>query len=262
MGDGKSEYADIQNEYLDHMIKLAFDLDDLDKTRQLLEETGENSSGPDEETIQRIWQNAQAKMDRYEKAEKRRERLTAFRRNMPQVMKTAACLLLALFLSVPVVLAASPEFRSRVIRLLASFDRENEVAHFEFTEDPETSFTVPGDWTGEYFISDIPEGMVMVRCDPHMPSVEYRGTAGSSERSFVFEELAEGGKTVDVSNAEIRSADVNGSPAAVAEGVSGDGVSTVCVAWSNGEKMFGLTCRGIPAEEALTIAGSVRKIIR
>ena len=263
MGDGKREYADIQNEYLDHMIRLAFDLDDLDKTRQILKDTGYDFSEPDEETLQRIWQSAQAKMDRYEAAKNRRERRKSFRRGISQALRIAACLLLALSLSVPVVLAVSPDFRSRVIKLLASFDRENEVAHFEFSEKPEESFAVPGDWTGGYYISGIPEGMTMVRCDPHIPEAEYRDN-GDSGRRFVFSELAEGGiSETGLSGTTVRHTEINGLSAVTAEGTAGSGDSgTVTVFWSNGEKMFSLACRGIPAEEALKIAGSVQKIIR
>lgn len=263
MGDHTKEYRDIQNEYLDHMIRLAFDLDDLDKTRQILKETGYDFSEPDEETLQRIWQSAQEKMDRYEAAKNRRERRKAFRRGISQAMRIAACLLLALSLSVPVVLAVSPDFRSRVIKLLASFDRENEVVHFEFSEKPEESFAVPGDWTGEYFISGIPEGMTMVRCDPRVPSVEYRDN-GDSGRSFVFSELAEGGiSETALSGTDVRHTEINGFPAVITEGTAdSEDSGTVTVTWSNGEKMFSLACRGIPAEETLKIAGSVLKIIR
>ena len=59
-----NEYSKIEEEYLDHLIKLAFDLDDLEKEQQILEEAENSDSGPDEETLRRIWQAAQEKMDR------------------------------------------------------------------------------------------------------------------------------------------------------------------------------------------------------
>lgn len=64
MGDGKQIYLNIEEEYLDHLIKLAFDLDDLEKEHQILEEAKRNDSGPDEETMRRIWQAAMEKLDR------------------------------------------------------------------------------------------------------------------------------------------------------------------------------------------------------
>ena len=64
LGDGRNDYSRIEEEYLDHLIKLAFDLDDLEKEQQILEEAENSDSGPDEETLRRIWQAAQEKMDR------------------------------------------------------------------------------------------------------------------------------------------------------------------------------------------------------
>ncbi len=65
MGDERHDYSKIEEEYLDHLIKLAFDLDDLEKEQQILEEAGRNPSVPDEETLRRIWRTVQEKMDRH-----------------------------------------------------------------------------------------------------------------------------------------------------------------------------------------------------
>ncbi len=64
MGDEKHIYSKIEEEYLDHLIKLAFDLDDLEKEQQIREEAAQEDSGPDEETFRRIWQSAMEKLDR------------------------------------------------------------------------------------------------------------------------------------------------------------------------------------------------------
>lgn len=64
MGEEREIYSRIEEEYLDHLIKLAFDLDDLEKEQQILEEAKRNDSGPDEETMRRTWQAAMEKLDR------------------------------------------------------------------------------------------------------------------------------------------------------------------------------------------------------
>ena len=64
MGEEREIYSRIEEEYLDHLIKLAFDLDDLEKEQQILEEAKQNDSGPDEETMRRTWQAAMEKLDR------------------------------------------------------------------------------------------------------------------------------------------------------------------------------------------------------
>ena len=72
------EYPDIEEEYLDLLIKLAYDMDDLDKEQQIREEAEEASAGPDEQTIAQTWQTAREKIDRFEKEEKQRARRAAF----------------------------------------------------------------------------------------------------------------------------------------------------------------------------------------
>ena len=81
----------------------------------------------------------------------------------------------------------------------------------------------------------------MVRCDPLIPSVEYRDN-GDSGRSFVFSELAEGGiSEANLSGTTVRHTEINGFPAVTAEGTADSGDSgTVTVFWSNVEKMFSL----------------------
>ena len=260
MDEKIKEFPDIEEEYLDLLIKLAYDMDDLDKEQQIREEAEEASAGPDEQTIAQTWQTAREKIDRFEKEEKQRARRAAFRRTAPQVLKIAACLLLVMFLSVPVVLATSAEFRSRVINLLYSIDHENQVAHFEFTEDPGASFTVPAGWTGDYFLSYIPEGMELTEQSELFASVNYRDTSG---RGFAFSENDDGvSMATGTEGQTVRPVDINGSEGVLIEGYMPDGKErTVTLVWSREEKWFELSCHGLEADEALKMARSVRKII-
>ena len=255
------EYSDLEEEYLDLLIKLAYDMDDLDKQQQILEEAGNISAGPDEQTIAQTWETARAKMERFETEEKRRERVIAFRRTAPQVLKIAACLLLVLCLSVPVVLATSSEFRSRVINLLYSIDHENQVAHFEFTEDPDASFTVPAGWTGDYFMSYIPEGMELTRQSELFATVNY---TDANNRSLGFSEKDEN-ITMDAGteNQKDNPVDVNGSQGYLIEGTTPDGnIHTVTVVWFRDDRWFELSSSNMETEEVLQVARNVRKIIR
>ena len=255
------EYSDLEEEYLDLLIKLAYDMDDLDKQQQILEEAGNISAGPDEQTIAQTWETARAKMERFETEEKRRERVIAFRRTAPQVLKIAACLLLVLCLSVPVVLATSSEFRSRVINLLYSIDHENQVAHFEFTEDPDASFTVPAGWTGDYFMSYIPEGMELTRQSELFATVNY---ADADNRSMGFSEKDEN-ITMDAGteNQRGKPVNINGCEGYLIEGPTPDGTAyMVTVVWFRDDKWFELSCSDMETEEVLKVARNVRKIIK
>ena len=64
MDEEINSFSKIEEEYLDHLIKLAFDLDDLEKERQIRQEAEGSPSAPDEETLRRIWRTVEEKMDR------------------------------------------------------------------------------------------------------------------------------------------------------------------------------------------------------
>ena len=56
-------YTDLDDEYLDLLIKLAFDLDDLEKSQQIMDGTEENAVSVDEKKIELVWQSAQEKAE-------------------------------------------------------------------------------------------------------------------------------------------------------------------------------------------------------
>ena len=259
-------YTDLDEEYLDYLIKLAFDLDDLEKYQQIMEESEDSSVSVDEKTIELVWQSAQEKAELLRQEKQREHRRNVRKRLIPQALKVVACLLLVFCISAPVVIATSAEIRSKVIQLLVNIDRENNVAHFDFVENPDEAFAVPEGWTGEYFISYIPEKMEVVRILEQIPLIEYRDVseAATVYRGFSFSEWKEG-SGIGAGTEDLKSyiADVNGIPATVLEGYSSDGkFSIIEVTWANDERMFDITCNDMTVDEALAIAGSVRKIIR
>jgi len=259
-------YTDLDEEYLDYLIKLAFDLDDLEKYQQIMEESEDPSVSVDEKTIELVWQSAQEKARRMKQEKQREHRRNVRKRVIPQVLKVAACLLLVFCISAPVVIATSAEIRSKVIQLLVNIDRENNVAHFDFVENPDEAFAVPEGWTGDYFISFIPDNMEVVRLSQYTPLIQYQDLSETASiyRGFSFTEHQEGdGIAAGTENATSRIVFVNGAPATVIEGYSrGNEYYVVGVTWANDERMFDVTCYDMTVDEALAIAGSVRKIIR
>ena len=262
MREVKTEKNILEEEYLDCLIKLAYDMDDMDKEQQIMAEAEDDELAPDEFTVRRTWQMAQEKMNRLEQEEKKKKRISAVRRAVPQVMKIAACLLLAVCIGVPVVIASSAEIRSRVIRMLLNIDPESNVAYFDFAEDPEQGFAVPADWLGQYFISSVPAGMEMVSCNPDAVTVEFADPEGENgvKRGFEFAELSEAeGSVAGTKGASMKAVDINGREGSLFEYPER---GSVAVMWQNDEKMFTLNCWNMTADEALAVARSVRKIIQ
>ena len=256
---------DIEERYLDQLIKLAFDLDDLQKAQQIIMMANRETDLPDEETISRIWQLAQDELNRLEKdtlSEKRRKRIKQF---VPQFMKIAACILIIFSLAVPVVIASSAEFRSKVIEMLINIDHDNNVAYFDFIENGDASFAVPEGWIGDYYISYIPEGMEVCRYSAENLYIEYADTSEttSSSRGFSFMECNEGdGVAAKTDDAIFSIIDVNGYTACMIEHESTDEANYVGLTWSNEEKMFDLSCYDMDVNEVMAIARSVRKVIK
>ncbi len=266
MSEEIKEYPDLEEEYLDNLIKLAFDLDDLEKEQEIEEETGKEGPVPDELRVRRTWQDAQEKIGHFEKQEKHLKRMAGLRRAAPQALKIAACFMAVILIGVPVVLASSAEIRSKVIQMLVNIDRENEVVSFNFVENPDAAFNVPAEWTGDYFLSAIPEGMEMTWYSTEPPTIEYndKSESASSHRGFGFGELQEIGSSIaGLEGGTIEYVDINGAMACVIEGEGYNGqYHTVDITWTNEERMFTLTCHDMTKEEAIELAGSVRKIIQ
>lgn len=266
MENGAQDFVDLDEEYLELLIKLAFDLDDLEKAQQIMEDTDAGSVSPSEKSIELIWKSAQEKVERLKQAKKREQRRNTSRRIIPQVLKFAACILIVFSLGAPVVLATSAEVRSKVIQLLVNIDRNNNVVYYDFVENTGMAFTVPEEWAGEYFISYIPEGMEIVRELDQIPLIEYQDMSDTASvyRGFSFSEWREDSSIgAGLEGAEHRFVDLNGTTASIVEGYSSDGAFyTVGVTWANDERIFDVTCNDMTVDEALAIARSVRKIIR
>ena len=266
MSEEIKEYQDLEDQYMDHLIQAAFDLDDLEKAQKIREDADKEIPALDELRVRRTWQAAQEKIGHFEKQEKHLKRVAEFKRFAPQMLKIAACFMLVILIGVPVVLASSAEIRSKVIQMLVNIDRENEEVNFNYVENPDAAFAVPAEWTGEYFVSAVPEGMEMTWCDPYFPAIQYndKSESVSEYRGFGFTEGGEGTEIgAGLEKMDISYADVNGANACIMEGKSSkDDFSVVSITWNNDEKMFDLTCHDMTKEEALAMARSVRKIIQ
>lgn len=265
MENEAKDFKDLDEEYLELLIKLAFDLDDLEKAQQTMEDADTGSVTPSEESIKLIWKNAQEKAERLKQEKKREQRRIASRRIIPQVLKFAACILLVFSLGAPVVIATSAEIRSKVIQMLVNIDRKDNVAYYDFVENSDRAFAVPEGWTGQYFISHIPEGMEVIRTLDQIPLIEYQDVSETATvyRGFSFSEWQEGsGLGAGTEDMKSYVADVNGIQATVLDGYSSDcKFSIIEVTWANDERMFDVTCNDMTVDEALAIARSVRKII-
>lgn len=249
----------IQEQYLDMMIRLSFDLEDDEAVQQILSDSSPELPPQAQALAAQAWRKAQRKMKAHEKAVRHKQHTETLKWMFPRTLQAVACLLLILFIATPVALASSSDLRARVMQLLIGIDQNQGVTNFHFVEKQDESLIIPDEWTGEYFPSIIPDGMTLSRCSELIHLIEYRDEAGRLVGFSEYDEFTS--LSAGIENATIYDADVHGSLAHVIEGDSVDGCSHhVTVVWANDSKWFSVGTIGFDAEETLEIARSVKKI--
>jgi len=253
--------TEYQEQHLDMMIKLAFDLDDAEEIQRILDEEEPKLAPEDQSFADGILASALMKAENQNKRHKRQRYANRARRAIPRMIEIAACLVLITALATPIALAHSAEFRAKVMQLLIRIDRENGEAYFRFEQDSEASFGVPEGWIGSHYPSYIPEGYQIYEFDPLFAMIEYRDAKGAQ---FIYSEYDENAELMTgIENASISSIEINGHTGYVIEGTAEDGEThTVTVTWSNDTHWFSMTGFGISSNQMIQIASSVRKIIK
>lgn len=253
------DIAELQEHHLDVMLKLAFDHMDAKEVQQLVEEPDPELTPQEEEMADEIFLMAMAKADQQEKKEKKQTRSDIVRRVFPKVIQVAAAIVLVFAIATPIAFANSASFRSRVLQLLFQVDEELGRATFEFVEDTDAAFTVPDEWTGDYFPAYFPDGFVFWKINPYMLSAEYRNDEGHQVFFNEFTEDTSG--SAGTENSQVTYVELNGSLAQVIDGYD-DGIHGVTITWANDTNWFVVATNDVDTEEALKIAESVKRIIK
>lgn len=261
MNENTLAFAELQDHHLNMMIKLAFDQEDAEEIQQILDETDTIDLPLDDNVVKHAWLHAQAKMDAMDSAKHHAQYFSKLKRLAPRMIEVAACLILVVSIAMPIAIASSAEFRAKVMQLLISIDKEQQEAHFEFVENTAGAFSVPASWTGEYFISYLPKGMVENWHSAYIPAIEY---CNEDDSVVSFSEHSDTTSIgVGIKNATTSYTNIHGNPAYVVDGYIQDSKThMITIVWSNDEKWFTVECSNIEYAEALRIAKSVRKILK
>lgn len=257
----REAFVHAQDEHLDVMIALAFDLDDAEAVQQLSETDDPALTADDESRAAVLLSSAFTKAEQQQRQTRANGFRAVLRRVLPATLRAAACLLLILTLSFSVAFATSAVFRSKVMTLVVSTDEERDwIFYVDFVEDQESAFEVPQDWTGLYFPSVLPEGYVISMTDSMLPRIIYQNSLG---QNFCYVEYDEADSlTVSTENAATRFINIGGIVAHLVESESSDGSAHVTtLTWTNDHRWFSLTGENMTLDTLVKIAASVRKII-
>lgn len=257
------DISHLQDEHLDMMIQLAYELEDNDAVQHALS-TPDPDLTPDEARLaDEALLQAFARVKEQQNHPRLHKAAAIARKALPWVINTAACIILLLAMAAPVALANSATFRAKVMQLIMELDEEKGEAYFTFVAEEGTEFIVPEGWRGNYFPSYIPEGFTIHDFNPTFPApfIEYRNAANNQ---LYFDECDEDSTMLaGTENSTIKNVSINGSTAVLIEGPGADGVTwAVTITWQNDTNWFCVTTFGLPTDEALRVARSVKRIVK
>ena len=237
----------LMDAHLEDMLVLAL------SARKAEEAEPEAWSEADEASSRRAWEAFTRRWEARERELRRQKRRRALRR----AVQAAACVVLALGVAGPIAFATNAAFRSRVMKLF--METTPEYTALRLGEDAQAAFDVPEGWSGEWYMSYIPEGYVLETIVPDFSDVIY---VRPDDTRLDFSEADEDVEmNINTEDAEIRYVDVNGRRVMLATRVD-----TRFAVWSTDDRYFVLIAdnTGDPAEERelLDVVAGVRRIIR
>lgn len=124
-----------EDQYLDLIIKLAFERKAELEIEQLLNEPDPKLTEEEKSAADKMFQAVLAEDDEQRRKEKKTQAILFFRNTLLNVCKVAACLIIVAGIAVPIAVATSSQFRSKVMQLLMDIDTVNNEAYFRFVED-------------------------------------------------------------------------------------------------------------------------------
>ena len=172
---------------------------------------------------------AMAKIDRKAKRQKRRTVLHM----LDRVVRVAACLIVAVGIAFPIALANSEAFREQILQLVLSINPETGMA----------------------------DSLPLVRCETTRgDQVHSEAYYADETRSLRFEEQDNlDGWNVRAADARVLTIYLHSVPGYLIDRQTED-THEVSIIWAEGKRMLRVTSIGLPADEAVLVAQSVKKI--
>ena len=183
------------------------------------------------------------------------------------MVRVAACLIVAVGIAFPIALANSEAFREQILQLVLSINPETGMAHvgMEPAKDEQTAnvprMDVPDGWEGLFFPTFLPDSLPLVRCETTRgDQVHSEAYYADETRSLRFEEQDNlDGWNVRAADARVLTIYLHSVPGYLIDRQTED-THEVSIIWAEGKRMLRVTSIGLPADEAVLVAQSVKKI--
>jgi len=251
MADKKTNYDEIQDEYLDSLIRLAYKNAEALEAQRLMEED-DNASDPvpanDKEAVFQMFLD---KMEQLEGGKRPKARVIPWKKNLPRLVNIAACIVVILGIAAPFAIAYVEPIRVRVMQLL--IDIKDDHTELSFVEDTDAEFYVPEGYLGRYYPTYIPEGFELIHTSMLGDETTYR----NKDDAFIYYGEYDADDEIDINteNAALSHTTVNGAEVLVVQRAEED----IILTWAFEDKYF-VIIADTSLDEALKIARSVRRI--
>ena len=250
----KMDMNRFQDEHLDLLIRLAFQMEEAQAVQQLMDEAVPEMTAKEKTAAQSALEKAFVAANLHKKQERKTKRTKILRKTFTRLAVAMLCIVVLAALALPITFTASAEFREKMMQLFTEENKQRGEIYFGLTEHPEEMYQVPGDWPGEYFPTYIPEGLEVKHFDQEQMKVEYWN--GDGARLCYWEKA--GKAEIPGDQGPITLEMMGEHPAAVYEDEGAEGGPVVRIWWQQGEKTLFLEAVSLSREEALNIARSVK----
>ncbi len=246
----KPDMEEINDEYLEAMLRIAFRLQEEAQIRALVEKSRWDPTEEEKAQAREEWQRIVEKYEKMREEEAKREHSASLRRNAKRVFRMAACVLLILAIAAPVAIASVETLRVSVMKLL--IDIQEDHTELRLVESGEPGIEIPEGWTGLYYPAYMPEGFELEEISKLYCSVKYCDELGNV---FYFSEYDKATSVnINSENAHISYSEIHGEEVLIVEKEG-----HIILTWQCGSRFLVIET-DISKEEVLKIAGSVHMI--
>ena len=215
----------------------------------ILAELGAEQDASDESEafLKRCDERSMKVIDQYSQKERTRR---LFFQTLPHMGRIAAVVIAVIALAGCTAFAASETVRTYLFMFL--IQTTDEYTHLSLIPNESEYVDIPVEWSGSYYPTYIPEGLVPVSVDDHDVCFSY----GETRPLLVFGEYDENSVVqIDTEGAETRLTMIHGQPAYISTKNT-----SIKIYWSEGTRYFVMIFRDMSEQIAMSVAESVTQI--
>ena len=239
----------LQNQYVDALIGLAFEEMDALEAQEALAES-EQLPPETEAAATAVFLRVKERIRREYNRQRRKTHRQSFQKALPRILEIAAVLVLLVGIAAPVAIAGVSSIRVKVLEMLMTF--EDDHVEINMHEKQNAAFYVPGNYLGDYFPAYLPEGFEYTYISQLSDYIEMQNLEGQRINFGSFSEY--GGGNFDTENAKLSYVTLHDQQVLLIEK---KGLYTII--WEMDNRVFYVDTT-ISPEETVRIAESVRRI--